>query len=120
MVAEHGINTILIIVEFRLNHLVTQWSNAVFASFLWPGTYSLFIVISHATWLDEWPYYFLDTSKPTAPAWYLGLILIHLVFFFLTIGASKLKQRFLPELIGVEDEDNSNPKPNEIPFVVVQ
>jgi hypothetical protein len=119
-VATHGINTVLVIVEYRLNHLVTQWSNVVYASFLWPGTYSLFAVIAQATWLGFWPYFFLDTSKPVAPAWYLGLLAIHFVFNLLTIGASKLKQRFLPALVAVPEGNSSSPKGTEmIPFAAV-
>ncbi len=107
-VAEHGINTFLLMIEFCLNHHETQWSNLVFASFLWPGTYSLVLWIFRMTWLDVWPYPFLDTTKAEAPAWYLVLILFHVIFFSMTIGASKLKQRFHPVIFITKQDINVN------------
>ena len=41
-----------------------------------------------------WVYFFLDTSQKSAPLWYLGMGVLHVLFFFVAFGFSKLRDRY--------------------------
>jgi len=42
-------------------------------------------------------YFFLDYNVPEAVGWYLGLLLLHVAFFFGVYGVYRLKARLLGE-----------------------
>ena len=103
---EHGINTLLLIIEFILNPFLTQWTSIVYASCSLPAAYASFAWISHDTWLSKWPYSFLDVESQYAPVWYLGLLIGHGIFFSITIALSKLKQKYRPTLLYHNDKSD--------------
>ncbi|OQR96285.1 hypothetical protein THRCLA_22012 [Thraustotheca clavata] len=96
---EHGVNTLLLLMEFVLNPFLIQRSSIVYASFLWPGAFAVFAWIAHDWWMHKWVYPFLNISKPSSPAWYAGMIIGHCVFFALCIGLSKVKNHFKPPTV---------------------
>ncbi|KDO20571.1 hypothetical protein SPRG_13602, partial [Saprolegnia parasitica CBS 223.65] len=91
-VAQHGVNSVLLLLEFALNDFSVQPRSLIYASFLLPDVFAAFAWVARECWLDYWVYSFLNVYKGASPLWYVGMLLGHCVFFGLAIGLSKLKQ----------------------------
>ena len=101
---QHGINVLLLSVEFGFNHLQVHPLHAAYLVY-WPTTYALFAWIVHgSTTRGFWPYPFMKVREPYSPLWYLGLLVAHLVFFALVYGASQLKKRFIVQKARIDVE----------------
>ena len=94
---QHGINVLILCLEFGFNHLSVQPLHGAFLVY-WPTTYALFAWIVHgSTTRGFWPYPFMKVREPYSPLWYLGLLFAHLCFFGIVYGASQLKRRFVAQ-----------------------
>lgn len=112
----HALNLVFVVVDMVFNrHPVVMRDIAV--AVLWPVIYSMFTVLrvvvspSKRGCLTEhakpacdtpappknygqvvWPYFFMDTSKPLAAAWYLGLALFFAACYAGIAGISRLRE----------------------------
>eukprot|EP00730_Choanoeca_flexa_P012172 TRINITY_DN3536_c0_g1_i1.p2 TRINITY_DN3536_c0_g1~~TRINITY_DN3536_c0_g1_i1.p2 ORF type:complete len:291 (+),score=42.37 TRINITY_DN3536_c0_g1_i1:1299-2171(+) len=101
----HGFNLIFMLGELSLNRIPIVWSHSIFVM-LWLlmyGIYSWFVF----EYGDKWVYFFLDTSKKAAPAWYTGMFALHLIFFYLVFGLNKLKRRCFGNRYDDEEEEDA-------------
>ncbi|OQR80722.1 hypothetical protein ACHHYP_17274 [Achlya hypogyna] len=92
---EHAGNNVLLIIDFCLNHHFAERAHAPFAA-LWPVVYVTIIWICKATFLDKWPYTFMNQEKAIAPVMYIGVILAHCFCFGFALLLAKAKARWLP------------------------
>ncbi|KDO20572.1 hypothetical protein SPRG_13603 [Saprolegnia parasitica CBS 223.65] len=93
--SQHGINSVLLVLEFGLNELRIQPRSMVYASMLLPDVFGAFAWVVRECWVDDWVYPFLDVTKDVALLWYIGMLLGHCAFFGLAMGLSKLKAHWL-------------------------
>ncbi|EQC25634.1 hypothetical protein SDRG_16489 [Saprolegnia diclina VS20] len=91
-VAEHGVNSVLVLLEFGLNDFGVQTRSVVYASCLFPAVFGAFAWIGRSYWRDDWVYPFLNVTDTLAPLWYIGLIVGHGAFFGVALGLAKLKR----------------------------
>ncbi|KDO18516.1 hypothetical protein SPRG_16121 [Saprolegnia parasitica CBS 223.65] len=95
---QHGVNTLLFVLELFLGDFDVQSEDFKYAG-MSPTIYTTFIWISHDTWLDGWwPYDFLSMDTSTTPLWYIGIFLGHFVLFGGAYGLSQVKTRCIPTL----------------------
>ncbi|KDO21834.1 hypothetical protein SPRG_12648 [Saprolegnia parasitica CBS 223.65] len=91
-VAEHGVNSVLVLLEFALNDYSVQKRSVVYASCLFPAVFGAFAWVGRSSWRDDWVYPFLNVTDTVAPLWYMGLIVGHGIFFGVALGLAKLKR----------------------------
>ncbi|RHY28933.1 hypothetical protein DYB32_005588 [Aphanomyces invadans] len=93
----HGVNLILLLIEFAFNEHLVQRNNMKFV-IMWPALYGSVTWITMATGLnDKWPYDLLDVTKPYAPLKWFGIVFSHAVFFGAVLLLSLLKVRIVGE-----------------------
>ncbi|EQC25636.1 hypothetical protein SDRG_16491 [Saprolegnia diclina VS20] len=90
--AQHGVNSMLLGLEFALNDFSVQPRSMAYASFLLPDVFAAFAWVAREGWLNYWVYSFLNVYKVASPLWYVGILLGHCVFFGLAVCLSKGKQ----------------------------
>eukprot|EP00045_Choanoeca_perplexa_P008060 m.73690 g.73690 ORF g.73690 m.73690 type:complete len:154 (-) comp14340_c0_seq4:946-1407(-) len=101
----HGFNLIFMMGELLLNNMPIIWSHSLFVM-IWLFAYGVY------SWLvydygNTWVYFFLDTTKQSAPAWYSGLFFLHLCFYYLVYGINRLKQRCFGASQSQEEQDEA-------------
>jgi hypothetical protein len=89
-ITQHLTQLVGILIEFSLNGVRVNPQELLLA-ISWPMLYLVFIWPIVKTDVREWPYYFLEVSKPGAFVWYHILFLACVVFFFIVYGLDKLK-----------------------------
>mmetsp|Transcript_19532 Transcript_19532/g.28101 ORF Transcript_19532/g.28101 Transcript_19532/m.28101 type:complete len:256 (+) Transcript_19532:109-876(+) len=70
----------LIFVEMPLSKALIK-PHDVWVVITWPLIYLIFIWPIVATDVREWPYFFLETNRPTCFIWYTALLLFSILFF---------------------------------------
>jgi hypothetical protein len=95
-IVQHGVNTVLLLIEFSLNHCRIEKGAWVYMGLL-TGTYVAFVWILHDATSMAWPYSFFDMTDKFAPLWFVGIFLIHALTFGFAVGLSTLKQRYVPQ-----------------------
>ncbi|EGD81350.1 hypothetical protein PTSG_11381, partial [Salpingoeca rosetta] len=98
----HGINLVLMLVELGLNRMVFVHAHATFIVY-WLIAYGVFEWAYVASTGDDPVYFFLDTSKKIAPAWYAGMFALHVVFFYIAFGLTYLKRK----CCGIQERQNA-------------
>ncbi|KDO20578.1 hypothetical protein SPRG_13609 [Saprolegnia parasitica CBS 223.65] len=93
---EHAGNNAILILEFCLNHSFMVRADAPFAA-VWPVLYVTVIWICKATFLEKWPYTFMNQDKAIAPVMYLGVIVAHIACFGFVLLLAKAKAKYLPK-----------------------
>jgi len=102
---QHGTNFLFMLVEFAFATVPFFPADVLFI-LLWTLTYIITIWIVRAVNDSfQWPYPFLDTTTWLAPAWYLGLGLLHAGYYFLVFGLYKLKLKYTVLGERLEDRD---------------
>mmetsp|Transcript_25321 Transcript_25321/g.28166 ORF Transcript_25321/g.28166 Transcript_25321/m.28166 type:complete len:245 (-) Transcript_25321:91-825(-) len=86
---QHGTNFICLLIEFALNLMPVYAVHVSFALY-WGVLYACFALL-YKVFGGDWRYPFLDTKSPFAVAWYVGISLFILAFWFMVYGASKFK-----------------------------
>lgn len=104
---QHGLNLLAVIVEMFANDVPIRAVDVVW-SILWPLVYSFFTISRVARnpstrscitsaqsdvcqTRQAWPYFFMDTSRPFAALWYIGLAFMFFVSYCLiAVGAKCL------------------------------
>lgn len=94
-VCMHSVNA-LVVVDTILNDMrFPMFRIAYFI--MWTTLFVICQWIIHACISIPWPYPFMELSTPYAPAWYLGVGLLHLPCFGLFAFIVKLKYLWLPD-----------------------
>jgi len=89
MVVTSGVSLILILME--------MWFSAMPLSPVgWAYSMILPIVYVYAIWVAvksgaSWPYSVMDTDKHYSPYWYMGGLLIHILFYYLAFAATSVR-----------------------------
>lgn len=86
---QHGFNCVLMLGELFLNSIPFYPYLLGFVG-LWTCSYGVFAFINFSS-SGKWMYPFLDASQPWAPFAYLGLFVVHWVFFALVILLLQIK-----------------------------
>jgi uncharacterized membrane protein len=94
----HGISALLMVVEFVINNIPLFYSQWVCPGII-AILYLMYTQLQHVVYSphvegDFWIYPFLNRSRPTWPAWYLGILLSFFGFLFLVIFLHKLRDRY--------------------------
>jgi hypothetical protein len=87
----HLFNLFFIMIEFVMNRMVIVPAHVSFVG-VWLMCYGAYSWIRAADGRG-WVYFFMDLGAKNAWLWYLGLGVLHALFFLLAFGLSKLKQR---------------------------
>jgi hypothetical protein len=85
----HGLNVLIMIVEFSLNIMPIEAIDAAYVV-VWPSAYAVVIFILNST-VGGWPYTIVNTYTSVAPLWYAGLFLANLFFYFFWMAMSRIK-----------------------------
>lgn len=88
----HGINLALMLVDLFLNRVTFVHSHIVFIIY-WLLAYGAFEWIYVAKTGDDPVYFFMDTSKKVAPAWYIGMFALHVLFYYVAFGLTHLRRK---------------------------
>eukprot|EP00039_Didymoeca_costata_P011309 m.158146 g.158146 ORF g.158146 m.158146 type:complete len:285 (+) comp15127_c1_seq2:110-964(+) len=91
----HAANFFLMMAELGMNRITIVRSHMCFL-------FTLVTIYALITWirmntgsLQEWPYFFMDTSAKAAIAWYIGLFIVHVLFYMAVYGLYVLKMKFV-------------------------
>jgi len=91
-VNQHGVNAFFMFTEFALNRIPwIKWNILPFL--LWPLTFTLFAWVYNSI-TTVWVYKFVDYNTWVAPGWYLGLLVMHILFFSLCGFLIHLKKKW--------------------------
>jgi len=105
---QHGINVLLIVIDFYLNSLHVELKHGAFV-LIYAAAYALLhgLLMGGRDARDK-PvrpiYFFLSLENGTFLVWLIGLILIIVLFHLVSFGLSKLKMRIVGQRIEVDDE----------------
>jgi len=91
---QHAINFIFVLIEFLFCQLPWHKLHSLFA-LIWAGYYIIFSWIYYE-FEAVWAYPFLEPRVWTAPLWYLGLAICHVLFFFVWYLFFRLRDRKYP------------------------
>lgn len=96
----HLMNTVSFAVEMSLNKIPVRHEHVVF-QLSWALLYLIFIwPMVAAGALQDWPYFFMDTSTRFVYAWYTLLWVVNLGFFYLSVGAFLTKEYCFVQVFG--------------------
>ncbi|KDO21832.1 hypothetical protein SPRG_12646 [Saprolegnia parasitica CBS 223.65] len=101
-VAQHGVNSVLLLLEFALNDFSVQPRSLIYASFLLPDVFAAFAWVARECWLDYWVYSFLNVYKVASPLWYVGMLLGHCLKQSVRRDATELASPLMRESISVQ------------------
>ncbi|KAL1499385.1 hypothetical protein AB1Y20_011591 [Prymnesium parvum] len=105
--AMHAVNTVLLLVEFRVNRITVQRHHVLFI-LAWAMAYAIFAWVQHP-FTHCWPYFFLSLTSAEAIFWYAAIAGLHVVVYAAACWLSSLKERrFAPLLEGGLSESNGN------------
>lgn len=97
-VNQHFVTSMSFLGELALNSMPVRNEHVIF-QITWAFLWLMFCwPMVGAKALDEWPYFFLDTDAASVFAWYIGLFIIDIVFYYLWYWMAQGKERFLPQL----------------------
>jgi len=87
--------------DFFMNRIPIVWSHGIFW-YTFASVYMTFQWIQHA-YGGKWEYFFLATAKPTATAWYTGLMIFFFGVWFGVTHATSYKNKWLSGDDGIRD-----------------
>jgi len=90
---QHGVNTLMLLMDFLMNRLVVHPSHMCFM-LLWVGVYCVFVWLQYFGITGWWPYFFLELNW-YALVWYPALLTLHAGVFLICVLLSKCKQRIV-------------------------
>jgi hypothetical protein len=92
---EHFVTSMSFLVELFLSKQSVRWEHLIFTA-TWALSYIVFSwpMVAFGA-LDEWPYFFLDAQTPWVLAWYLGLYLLDIFFYFVFYFIGRLRDHVL-------------------------
>eukprot|EP00056_Hartaetosiga_gracilis_P023051 m.34921 g.34921 ORF g.34921 m.34921 type:complete len:316 (+) comp9966_c2_seq1:33-980(+) len=91
-VVVHGLNFFMMLSELIQNRIRFSIANCLWL-LIWMSSYAIFQWFFALSPNGRWVYFFMDTTTESAAAWYPGLFILHIVFFFIVFGFSKLKEK---------------------------
>lgn len=97
-VNDHFMTSMSILVEIFLNRMIVRWEHLIF-TILWALMYLIFIwpLVAMGD-LSDWPYFFLATDTATVFPWYIGLVVILILFYFVLWLIVWLKELLIESL----------------------
>lgn len=88
----HGVNLVLLTVEFCLNSLRFPWFRISYL-ILWSSMYCFLQWTLHSAGITRfWPYPFMNVDTPYAPAWYFSIIAFHGICYAICLLLALAKQ----------------------------
>eukprot|EP01038_Epipyxis_sp_PR26KG_P016188 gene16188-22014_t len=95
---QHVATSVTLLIEMLLNNYMVRWEHLLlnvswaflYLIYIWPIVRTGFLKRS-----GEWPYFFLDTSSPSAYFWYNILFVLNIFFYLIWYTLARLKLGYL-------------------------
>lgn len=91
----HFVTSVCIVAELSLNNMTVRWDH-VLLNLTWIAMYLVYCwPMTRYGALSDWPYFFMDTSKPEVIRWYTIIFLANISFFYLFWSVNLVKYLFV-------------------------